>query len=293
MTTTEQTPKQPAKRYVSSNRGVALLREVLDVLLAERDAELALAQKTGEPTYGGYMHETEVGHWNQGLWGRFDVRDAMNDADYDDESATLITERSREAYGESRDQIKVEVGANGEMCGTAFCFAGHASHLVGDGLISTVYAPSGTKLTPQRLLDIGWGHISIEHVEPIEDRGSGRLIEVRDRAISLLDIDDETADVLFADENNLNELVTMVEKLEAGESICVDRCDECDMPEDDCECISCTNCSDLTSNPWEGNDGSYCSSSCLASSEPDDDDDEDVAPSIETSDADDENGNAV
>lgn len=225
-------------------RGRALLRHVFSIIEAEDE-------KAHE--YGS----TEEGKWDQGSWGHVET-EGLRDAGVD--FSQLIGDKTRDDGSRfTLAQIALDAGTVRTACGTACCFAGHASLAVGDQVLLS---------TPVDLVDAGYDRsLAFDLVIPVEKLdGRPRIyapdsgadvdgVSVMERARLLLDLDPEEADMLFDSDNDIDEIRHMVDYLAEGRDVSAcegcgerpwycdyegDACSDCAEHTVDCEC--CPEC---------------------------------------------------
>ncbi|URM86173.1 hypothetical protein SEA_BIGGITYBASS_74 [Gordonia phage BiggityBass] len=208
MTTTEFTP--------TTNRGTALLHEVMGLIEAEVAAEAQAQQQMTD----WLANDSSARHWDQGDWLQADlgkIADRVNlvalaTTELGLPDATALTEYEGEF-------VHIDLPPTvRNMCGTAGCFAGHAVMAVGD-------MPHLTALVGDIL-----GREPVEvSMHQVTTYDTGDTLMVEDRAAALLEIGQGTADVLFNASNTLADLRAIVEIIDAHGSIdeSRDMCGDC------------------------------------------------------------------
>ncbi|QDF17604.1 hypothetical protein SEA_YAGO84_73 [Gordonia phage Yago84] len=234
----------------STNRGTALLHEIMALVEAEVAAE-AQAQQQMTDWLASY---SSARHWDQGDWLQANlgaVSDSVNlvalaTADLGLPDATALADYEGEF-------VHIDLPPTvRNLCGTAGCFAGHAVMAVGD--MPHLSALVGDILGHERI------DVSMHQVTTYD---TGDTLMVEDRAADLLGIDTTTADVLFNASNTLADLRAIVETIDRHGNIdeirdmCADcgewkwrcafdaeTCPECDEHEVDCTCSAyeCPEC---------------------------------------------------
>lgn len=224
-------------------RGRALLRHVFEIIEAEYNRDIGWENTS----------ETES-KWDQGSWGYVET-EGLRDAGVD--FAQLIGDKTRDDGSRfTLAQIALDAGTVRTACGTACCFAGHASLAVGDQVLLS---------TPVELVDAEYDRsLTFEAVIPVEKLGRARAIDpttgghvdsvsVMERARLLLDLSPSEADMLFDADNDIESIRQMVDYLADGRDVseceaCGERpwdcdfegqaCDTCGYHFEDCDCCS-------------------------------------------------------
>ncbi|QGH80082.1 hypothetical protein SEA_NHAGOS_71 [Gordonia phage NHagos] len=212
----------------TTKRGRALLLHVLEIIEAEARAD----------GYGDIEDISRAGHWNQGTWGEVRAEDLIAQGlDFD----ALLTESGAEP-GRAVDLALPVSPVN--LCGTACCFAGHTTFQVGDTPVVNVVANRDWINTTEVL--------AIMDVRPVDH--PGLMVPVSTRAMELLGLESDEADLLFEADNTLADLRVIIEYLTNGVGIvecdaCGERpwncpyrgdevCSVCDEHPDTCVCYS-------------------------------------------------------
>ncbi|WAB09579.1 hypothetical protein SEA_WOOPER_76 [Gordonia phage Wooper] len=188
-------------------RGHALLRHVLEVVEAE-------ARGDG---YGDIDQISKAGHWDQGTWGEIDAEELI-------EAGVDFAKLAVEAGGESGRAVDLTLPTTPlNLCGTACCFAGHTALQVGDRPVVNVEV--------DHALRNDLGSLTIMDVRPVDNPDV--TVSVSTRAMDLLGLDHEEADVLFEANNTLADLRVMVDWICSGRT--VDECPACGQRPWDCD----------------------------------------------------------
>lgn len=202
-------------------RGRELRQLVLERI--EREVRLAEVHETNDGDLVSWDQATRAGLWDQGTWGRLDGNKLL----------TFGVELS--SY---TDQVEVAPEVAVE-CGTSFCFAGHASVMVGDRPILT-------------LTNYGANTAEMLTVKPFD--APDRVLSVSERASELMELTPVQSQALFAAENTLDDIRTILRRIDDGLEI--SRCDDCEEftwncdydgvvcsrsgeHEEECACIDC------------------------------------------------------
>ncbi|AWN04273.1 hypothetical protein FDJ57_gp72 [Gordonia phage Sour] len=260
------TYKRP-KWQPTDKRGVALLDHVMEVI----EEEAREAAQARQVSAAWLDEDTRAGHWDQGDWIQLNGA-ALDDAGVNvlalalEQEGLSLTEALESDYPVNIALPPAELGG---LCGTAMCFAGHATFEVGDQpLFYTDLNYLAHNVSDDgKTLELGqvFGDLSIHQVHPV-DGAKGETADVGRRAAELLELDSETADILFEASNTLEDLREMVARIKEHGGLtwnlkcsacdvwpwhCVDEgpvCDNCGYHEDRCECeddIECANCYEI------------------------------------------------
>lgn len=179
-------------------RGAELAREVLTTI----EAEARRAHRAKRPLYAPGKNRRA---WNQGLWGHVDLSKVSK-------GVRFVTRRKARYT-----QILTPPGL---ACGTAMCFAGHATMAVGDlFVIGQAHANTGLAGDPAAE-DVRETMFSDEiSVYDVVRADNGRVESIADRARKLLGLTQEEANEMFAPGNDLPALRKHVKAMERGENI--------------------------------------------------------------------------
>lgn len=173
-------------------RGAALAREILDQIEAERKIT------RGNPT-------VETNTWNQGTWARLHTN-ALNGHVF---KVTL-----------DEDNDPQLIAPRGIDCGTAMCFAGHATRAVGDRFVVPFYSSEygENEKLPKKLTAV-----EIAELVPHDSLGvfdvitkDGDTVDISSRAAELLELEPNEAGVLFHYSNTIGQLRSYVDMMEQG-----------------------------------------------------------------------------
>lgn len=213
-------------------RGSALADEVL----AEIEAEHAYNNRRNE----GPTHRIEKRNaWTQGQWGEVHL-DALP-AGAQIELVPSGTKLSRMSSGLDLDNLAVI--DSGVTCGTAMCFAGHASTLVGDRMLiglslqaAEALRQKGLKANVKRFLNkffkempttsalsSYWNSSTTRSSADYVLTRDGKIEHISERARKLLGLNANEVDVLFAGSNSIHDLRHYVEQMKQGYNLVTGR----------------------------------------------------------------------
>ncbi|WZB38742.1 hypothetical protein SEA_DIRTMONSTER_14 [Mycobacterium phage DirtMonster] len=212
---------------ITDKRGAALAREILTIIEAE-EAALARACESLDAVIRTPRPTQTV--WNQGVWGQVDFEQMPPRSTIEYLDPETITGHSD--ILEVDDQVPlVAISGGGPSCGTALCFAGHASLMVGDRFVMALdektVAPLRTGKVRRSLRHFlnryrdraamsryGDGLVASVVVTPERE-----VIRVEDRARNLLGLSKSEAGALFSPVNTLADLRRYVEMMERGQNL--------------------------------------------------------------------------
>ncbi|QNL30199.1 hypothetical protein SEA_MARIOKART_72 [Gordonia phage Mariokart] len=233
-------PDTAPKFAPTAKRGTELLRHVMDIIEAEAEAAANVTEQ-----------DTRVGHWNQGDWIRLRADELAEDLDLRALAVEAAGAKSFDELGTDPGHLGVSVPINPEtglldLCGTACCFAGHASLQVGDYPVLTTNAATLYNITApgaDQIMEMGLNLVI--PIETVAESGGAPLTtlpyeSVSGRAQELLGLSGSDADTLFDGSNTLADLRELVARLERGEEI---------------DNLKCTACDEY---PWNCNGGEVC-----------------------------------
>ncbi|AVR77524.1 hypothetical protein SEA_INTERFOLIA_16 [Mycobacterium phage InterFolia] len=210
---------------ITDKRGAALAREILTIIEAEEAAlarvhdSLDAVSRTPRPT------QTV---WNQGVWGQVDFEQMppRSTIEYLDPETITGLSGILEA-----DEHLVAISGGGPSCGTALCFAGHASLMVGDRFVMALdektVAPLRTGKVRRSLRHFlnryrhrtAMSQHSEGLVASVVVTPEREVIRVDDRARNLLGLSKSEANALFGPCNTLADLRRYVEMMERGQNL--------------------------------------------------------------------------
>ncbi|ATN87694.1 hypothetical protein SEA_BIGSWOLE_15 [Mycobacterium phage Bigswole] len=210
-------------RLITDKHGAELAREILTQIEAEVEAQLVCDSSTGESS-------TEGPVWNQSVWAVVDLdllppRSSVELID----PATITARRSLDYVPNGRAvrsglAAAIDSGV-GPSCGTALCFAGHASLMAGDRYLIPVRPEVAQKLRTGRVRR-SLRHFVNNYRHKLRDHGAkvlstvitpdNEVTTVEIRARELLGLTAGEAETLFAGGNTLSDLRRYVEMMEQG-----------------------------------------------------------------------------
>ncbi|QAY13957.1 hypothetical protein SEA_COLT_9 [Mycobacterium phage Colt] len=211
-------------RLITDKRGAKLAREILTQIEAEVEAQLVRESSTS----------TEGPVWNQSVWVMVDLdllppRSSVELID----PATITARRSLD-YVPNGHAVRSGLAAAidsgvGPSCGTALCFAGHASIMAGDRYLIPVRPEVAQKLRTGRVRRSLRHFVNnYRHKLPpsLSDILGSTVITpdnevttVEIRARELLGLTAGEAETLFAGGNTLSDLRRYVEMMERGQNL--------------------------------------------------------------------------
>lgn len=196
---------KPLKFKPSTNRGAALAREVLDAI----EYEHAQAEKLDLDRWDEDLTK-EGTAWNQGIW--FEAHPENFAAD----TKAKVVEKS-----DCQATVALEPRIT---CGTAMCFAGHATNMVGDRFLITLLpearekignvAPGGDRKF-SKIYEALNSDTDVEvYITDMVVTRNGRRKSIEERARELLGLSWEDAGILFYGDNLIEDLRFYVDLLE-------------------------------------------------------------------------------
>lgn len=211
-------------------RGTALARQILDTIEAEERLRVKLDFNATD--IDDFARAGKSNAWLQTSWAWIDL-DALppgTEAELID-TTSINLHNSRWNGGDSALAL-----SQGLSCGTAMCFAGHATHLAGDRMI----VPVSEVQWSQVLGDKKRGNLRrLMNKAKVKYNSFGRprftsntdwvitedekLVWISDRARELLGLSKAEANLLFDAQNSLSTLQLLVAQMEEGRNLITGR----------------------------------------------------------------------
>lgn len=205
----------PTKFAPTQKRGPALAREILTVIEAEEDAL--------------YSDSAPKNQWRQASWALLNAEALPAGTEVEVVDPALLR-RTRSWY----EGDHALVFSQGLTCGSAMCFAGHATHLAGDRMITranqdwtdavgtgkTSNWKRALKKASKFFLSRGRGREApLQFSADFVLTNEGRVQRIGDRARQLLGLTKHESSAFFEANNTLATLRLYVERMERGENI--------------------------------------------------------------------------